>query len=179
MCDSLPALQVSGIRDKSKNDPEARSNHEHVVAAFEEAGYYVVSMVVDPTTAKLPVTRCRVHYIGIHRDSLIQSENKAPFNPDDLARLWKSATEDAKAALPDLPLDSYLWGSYLDEEVRKVPSVKQRWEKFEKPLDLGPLLPIQEAQEGPEKKKRRSELAWPELHKKVMSANDASRQQRL
>eukprot|EP00435_Cladocopium_sp_Y103_P066920 s157_g29.t1 len=130
------------------------------MAAFEEAGYVVTSMLVCPSDAKLPVTRGRIHYLGVHRDSLME-----PCSADKVLDVWKLVTKDAKHKLSDVPLDAFLWGSYSDEEVQKVPSVQQRWSKTSMSAST---LPLQE-EEGPEKKKRRgtAEAAWPELHKQV------------
>lgn len=155
-----PELQVSGIMDKSRKNAQGTSNHDHIMAAFEEASYIVVCRKVDPGDAKLPVSRSRVHYMGVHRLALKGNSSADPFSPAQWLRVWESVSQDVRIQLPETPLDLFLWGSFQDKQIHQVPSMKQTLES-----------------EGvPEKKKRRTsgEPAWPELHKKVMLDNGAS-----
>lgn len=152
-----PGLQVTGIMDKSKD--EGTSNHEHVMAAFDEASYTVVYRKVDPGDAKLPVSRARVHYIGVHRDALKRSSSADKFSPTALSQVWEAVSQDVRIQLPETPLDLFLWGSFQDKQIHQVPTMKQ----------------VIESQGAPEKKKRRttSEPAWPDMHKLVMQDNGA------
>ena len=151
--------------DKPRGNPNGSSNHDHVLAAFDEAGYTVAYRMVDAFEA-VPATRSRVHYVGVHREALMK-----PFSTSKLTNLWTSVTQDARFIWPDEPLDSFLWGSFSDPKLQDMPSVKQNSDKQPDVVQLPPF-----ADEIPEPKKHRvaNEPAWPDLHKKVMADNGAS-----
>ena len=142
--------------DKPKGDPNGGSNHDHVLEAFKDAGYIVVSKLVDPGDARLPVTRGRVHYVGAYRDALTGS-----FDPKQLKKVWDQVTNAAREDCLQLPLDDFLWGSHADPVLAGVPSATAM---------LAPVLPVVES-EKPTEKKRRVEPAWPKLHEKVLASN--------
>ena len=144
--------------DKPKGDTASGSSHDHILEAFKEAGYLVVPKVVNPTDANFPVTRERVHYIGVHKKACTGS-----FDPSTLAHIWDKVSKDAKGLLPNLPLDSWLWGSFDDPELAKL---------VKKPS--GPALPIQ-GDEPVADKKRRVDPSWPQLHEKILKRNGVFR----
>ena len=143
--------KVSGIMDKPKGDFNGGSNHDHVLEAFQDAGYIVVHKLVDPGDARLPVTRGRVHYIGVHRDAL-----NGTFYPWLLKDVWREVSDAARTHCLQHPLDDFLWGSHEDPALADHPSAKAM---------LGPDL------EKPIEKKRKIDPAWPKLHQKILESN--------
>ena len=83
-------LPASGAKRKAPTE-EIQSNHQHAMAAFDDAGYEVRYQIVNPLAQGIPASRPRIHYQGLCR-------SKQPnLNPvvamDSVLDSWKQLNE--------------------------------------------------------------------------------------
>eukprot|EP00438_Fugacium_kawagutii_P035758 Skav202571 [mRNA] locus=scaffold104:1450:20248:- [translate_table: standard] len=162
-------LGVSGIMDRSKNDPEEMSNHEAILQSFKDSNYFVVWKPVDPSQANIPCSRARLHYLGVSQKLL--PEGSAKSLGDELSNLWETLTKEAAKKLPKYRLDDFLYGSARDPSLLDVPSLKYGTEIARK--DPGPAEEVF-PKEGPQKKRRAASLQWPGLHQEMLGKYNAT-----
>ena len=108
------------------SDELEQSNHEAVLAAFDELNYEVRWQQVCPSTAGIPMTRRRIHYQGLLRKK--HADPKACM--DRLKSVWEKL---AKSPYTSYPLADFLVSTPADsepspaEEPQKMSGAGKKW----------------------------------------------------
>lgn len=150
--------------DRSKDDPEAMSNHEAILESFTDSNYLVVWKPVHPGQANIPCNRSRLHYLGMSLKLLLEGSAKS--FQSELSSLWETLTTRAAANLPKYRLDDFLYGSAHDPALLCVPSLKHATETA--------CRESEEANEGPPKKRQAATLQWPTLRQEMLRKYNAT-----
>lgn len=89
--------QVTGVMDAPKEgDATEKSNHDIVMARFSDLGYEVRCRKVCPSSVGVPMTRNRVHYVGLLRTKVARPAQQM----DNMARAWDAISQVAYTSLP-------------------------------------------------------------------------------
>lgn len=137
--------KVVGIMASGTNDNEL-SNHEEVLAKFDSLNYEVRFQKVCPSRMGVPMTRQRLHYVGVNRKLIPDTARKM----EVLQAVWTT--------LVQAPYKAFSLDHFLGEESSADSTVNCHL-----PIPVLPMF------DQPEKKK------WVSLHKHIFEGHEAHR----
>ena len=123
------------------------SNHEEVLSRFDSLGYEVKFQKVCPSKVGVPMTRQRLHYVGVNKKLIPDAARKMEVFQD----VWTTLVQ---APYTGFSLDQFLGEESSADSIGTTPLL---------PIPVLPMF------DQPEKKK------WVTLHKEIFERHEARR----